>query len=119
MFTMRFDMRAPSEGAPIGELYAAALEMSAWAEDKGCVAVQVSEHHASPDGYNPAPIVLAAGIAARTKARHRRRRRACGRVSRPLGRIVAGERRTRRTLGRHRRSYATSIVAGHRTTGRV
>ena len=27
MFTLRFDLRAPSHGAPIGELYAATLEM--------------------------------------------------------------------------------------------
>lgn len=67
MFTMRFDMRAPADGTPIAELYAAALDMCAWAEDKGCIAVQVSEHHASPDGYLPAPLVLAAGIAARTQ----------------------------------------------------
>lgn len=67
MFTMRFDMRAPQEGAPIADLYAAALEMSAWAEGRGCIAIQVSEHHASPDGYLPAPLVLASAIAARTK----------------------------------------------------
>jgi len=67
LFTMRFDMRAPAEGAPIADLYAAALDMCAWAEGKGCIAVQVSEHHASPDGYLPAPLVLAAAIAARTR----------------------------------------------------
>ena len=67
MFTLRFDMRAPRQGAPIGELYAAALEMAEWGEKQGCVAVQVSEHHASPDGYLPAPFVLAAGIVARTR----------------------------------------------------
>ncbi len=67
MFTMRFDMRTHPKGASIQELYAAALEMSQWAEDRGCIGVQVSEHHASPDGYLPAPLVLASGIAARTK----------------------------------------------------
>ena len=39
MFTMRFDMRAPSSGAPIGELYTAALEMAAWGEEHGCISV--------------------------------------------------------------------------------
>jgi alkanesulfonate monooxygenase SsuD/methylene tetrahydromethanopterin reductase-like flavin-dependent oxidoreductase (luciferase family) len=68
MFTMRFDMRAPEGGAPIGELYAASLEMAEWGESRGCVAVQVSEHHASPDGYLPAPFVLASGIAGRTRS---------------------------------------------------
>ena len=67
MFTLRFDMRVHPKGAPIGELYAAALEMAEWGERHGCIAVQVSEHHASPDGYLPTPLVLAAGIAARTK----------------------------------------------------
>lgn len=67
MFTMRFDMRTHPDGAAIQDLYAAALEMSSWAETRGCVGVQVSEHHASPDGYLPAPMVLASGIAARTK----------------------------------------------------
>ena len=67
MFTLRFDMRAPKQGAAIGELYAAALDMAAWGEKNGCLAVQVSEHHASPDGYLPAPFVLASGIVGRTK----------------------------------------------------
>jgi alkanesulfonate monooxygenase SsuD/methylene tetrahydromethanopterin reductase-like flavin-dependent oxidoreductase (luciferase family) len=68
MFTMRFDMRVHQDGAPIGELYAAALDMAEWAESRGCVGVQISEHHASPDGYLPAPLVLASGMAARTKS---------------------------------------------------
>jgi len=67
MFTMRFDMRAPASGAPAAELYRAALEMAEWGERHGCVAVQVSEHHASPDGYLPAPLVLASAIAGRTR----------------------------------------------------
>lgn len=67
MFTMRFDMRAPQTGAPAADLYAAALEMAAWGEEKGCLAVQVSEHHGSGDGYLPAPIVLASALAARTR----------------------------------------------------
>jgi alkanesulfonate monooxygenase SsuD/methylene tetrahydromethanopterin reductase-like flavin-dependent oxidoreductase (luciferase family) len=60
-------MRAPEGGAPAGDLYRAALEMAEWGEANGCLAVQVSEHHASPDGYLPAPLVLAAAIAGRTK----------------------------------------------------
>ena len=66
MFTMRFDLRAPDTGAPIGDLYAAALEMATWGESRGCLAIQVSEHHASPDGYLPSPLLLASAIAART-----------------------------------------------------
>ena len=67
MFTMRFDMRAPEGGAPAPDLYRAALEMAEWGERHGCVGVQVSEHHAAPDGYLPAPLVLASAIAGRTR----------------------------------------------------
>jgi alkanesulfonate monooxygenase SsuD/methylene tetrahydromethanopterin reductase-like flavin-dependent oxidoreductase (luciferase family) len=68
MFTLRFDMRAPAEGAPIQELYAAALDMAAWAEQHGCVSLLVSEHHGSSDGYLPSPLILAAGMAGRTRS---------------------------------------------------
>ena len=66
MFALRFDMRAPTTGAPTTELYRAALEMSAWAETRGGVATMVCEHHMSSDGYLPAPLTLATAIAART-----------------------------------------------------
>jgi len=66
MFMMRFDMRAPAIGAPVRDLYAAAIDMAAWADDKGCVVVGLSEHHCSPDGYLPSPMTLAAAMAART-----------------------------------------------------
>jgi alkanesulfonate monooxygenase SsuD/methylene tetrahydromethanopterin reductase-like flavin-dependent oxidoreductase (luciferase family) len=64
---MRFDLRAPAFGAPIADLYAAALDMSAWGEEHGFTAVVVSEHHATDDGYLPSPLVVASAIAARTK----------------------------------------------------
>jgi len=67
VFTMRFDMRAPDFGAPRAELYAAAIEMATWGEAKGCLSVQVCEHHRSEDGYLPAPLVLATAMAARTR----------------------------------------------------
>jgi alkanesulfonate monooxygenase SsuD/methylene tetrahydromethanopterin reductase-like flavin-dependent oxidoreductase (luciferase family) len=67
VYLLRFDMRAPADGpAAIGDLYTAAIEMSAWAERHGALSVVVSEHHASPDGYLPAPLILATAIAART-----------------------------------------------------
>lgn len=66
MFLLRFDMRAPDFGAPAAELYAAALEMAAWAEARGAIQIVVSEHHGSPDGYLPSPLILAAAIAGRT-----------------------------------------------------
>ncbi len=67
MFTLRFDMRAPSIGAPPTDLYAAACDMSAWAETRGCLAVVLCEHHCADDGYLPSPLLLGAAIAARTE----------------------------------------------------
>jgi alkanesulfonate monooxygenase SsuD/methylene tetrahydromethanopterin reductase-like flavin-dependent oxidoreductase (luciferase family) len=66
MFMLRFDMRAPSFGAPVGELYAAALEMASWSESRGGIMAVVCEHHAMEDGYLPSPMVLATAMAART-----------------------------------------------------
>ncbi|MDG5486729.1 LLM class flavin-dependent oxidoreductase [Mycolicibacterium gadium] len=66
MFTLRFDMRAPSIGAPPTELYRTACDMSAWAESRGCVAAVLCEHHCADDGYLPSPLLLGAAIAART-----------------------------------------------------
>ena len=60
------DMRAPSIGASPTELYAAASEMAAWAETRGCVAAVLCEHHCADDGYLPSPLMLGAAIAART-----------------------------------------------------
>lgn len=67
MFTIRFDMRAPTFGAPTSALYSAAVDMSAWAETRGCIAAVLCEHHGSEDGYLPSPLVLASAIAARTE----------------------------------------------------
>ncbi len=67
MFTIRFDMRAPSFGAPTSELYAAAIDMCAWAETSGAIVAVLSEHHGADDGHLPSPIVLASAIAARTE----------------------------------------------------
>ena len=67
MFTLRFDMRAPAFGAPTSALYSSAAEMSAWAENHGCLAAVLCEHHGSEDGYLPSPIVLASALAARTE----------------------------------------------------
>ena len=69
MFTMRFAMRAETSDA--GEragLYAALLDMCAWAETRGCLAATISEHHGVDDGYLPSPGPLAAAIAGRTSS---------------------------------------------------
>ena len=63
---LRFDMRAPESGAPIVDLYQAAVDMAEWGETNGCLAALISEHHTSPDGYLPSPLLLATAIAART-----------------------------------------------------
>jgi alkanesulfonate monooxygenase SsuD/methylene tetrahydromethanopterin reductase-like flavin-dependent oxidoreductase (luciferase family) len=67
VFTIRFDMRAPSFGAPACELYAAAIDMCAWAESRGAIVAVLSEHHGAEDGHLPSPLVLASAIAARTE----------------------------------------------------
>lgn len=67
MFTLRFDMRAPSWAAPAADLYAAAIDMCAWAETRGAVLAVLSEHHGTDDGHLPAPLTLASAIAARTR----------------------------------------------------
>ncbi|MEM0953060.1 MAG: LLM class flavin-dependent oxidoreductase [Pseudomonadota bacterium] len=63
---LRLDLRNPAFGASTAALYEAALDMSVWAEHQGFYCVQLSEHHASADGYLPSPLVLAAAVAART-----------------------------------------------------
>jgi alkanesulfonate monooxygenase SsuD/methylene tetrahydromethanopterin reductase-like flavin-dependent oxidoreductase (luciferase family) len=50
----------------MADRYQAALDMTAWAEERGAVMVSVSEHHGSLDGYLPSALPMAAAIAART-----------------------------------------------------
>jgi len=64
-FVVSFDMRAPAFGAPAKELYAAALDICAWADELGFDVIGLGEHHASEDGYLPSPIPLAGAIAGR------------------------------------------------------
>jgi len=42
--------------------------MVAWGEQHGNIAAVISEHHASPDGYIPSPLILASAMAARTQS---------------------------------------------------
>ncbi len=64
---LTYDMRAPAFGAPAAELWAAAVDQAAWADGLGFDVIGLGEHHASEDGYNPSPIVLATAMAARTR----------------------------------------------------
>ena len=66
MFTLRFDMRIPAWVGPAGGHYAAAIDMCAWAENRGAVLAVLSEHHGTEDRHLPAPLILAAAIAAKT-----------------------------------------------------
>jgi alkanesulfonate monooxygenase SsuD/methylene tetrahydromethanopterin reductase-like flavin-dependent oxidoreductase (luciferase family) len=64
--TLRYDLRAPEWGSPPADLYAAALDQCAWADRAGFYRVRFLEHHGSPDGYLPSPLIAAAAAAART-----------------------------------------------------
>jgi alkanesulfonate monooxygenase SsuD/methylene tetrahydromethanopterin reductase-like flavin-dependent oxidoreductase (luciferase family) len=64
---LRYDMRAPSFGAPAPALYQAAIEHCAWADRLGFETVYLAEHHGADDGYCPSPIVLGSAIAGRTE----------------------------------------------------
>jgi alkanesulfonate monooxygenase SsuD/methylene tetrahydromethanopterin reductase-like flavin-dependent oxidoreductase (luciferase family) len=65
---MTFDLRHPAAFATDGpRLYAAALDIIEWADDHGFRRVALGEHHQSPDGYLPAPLIFAAAIGGRTK----------------------------------------------------
>jgi alkanesulfonate monooxygenase SsuD/methylene tetrahydromethanopterin reductase-like flavin-dependent oxidoreductase (luciferase family) len=65
--TIQFDMRAPDWGTPTHELYAAAVEMAAFADRIGIDTIGLMEHHGSEDGYLPQPFILAAAMAAVTQ----------------------------------------------------
>jgi Luciferase-like monooxygenase len=68
MFMMRFDMRVPGKTpAQISDQYRTVIDMAQWADDKGCVGIGLSEHHAAEDGYLPSPLMLASAVAAVTK----------------------------------------------------
>lgn len=67
MYMMRFDMRVPGKTpTQIAGHYRAAIDMARWADEHGPCSIAVSEHHASADGYLPAPLVLASAMAAVT-----------------------------------------------------
>src|SRR4030081_3170266 len=60
-------MRAPAFGAATTDLYTAAIDMCGWADQHGCLAAVLGDHHGSEDGYLPSPLILASAIAARTE----------------------------------------------------
>jgi alkanesulfonate monooxygenase SsuD/methylene tetrahydromethanopterin reductase-like flavin-dependent oxidoreductase (luciferase family) len=65
---MNFDLRHPREFSPTGaEIYAAALDMCAWADEHGFRRVGIPEHHQNEDGYISCPLLFAAAIGGCTK----------------------------------------------------
>jgi alkanesulfonate monooxygenase SsuD/methylene tetrahydromethanopterin reductase-like flavin-dependent oxidoreductase (luciferase family) len=65
---MQDDDRSMAErSAALTASYQTAIEMVAWGEQNGNVAAVLSEHHSSPDGYLPSPLLLASAMAARTE----------------------------------------------------
>jgi alkanesulfonate monooxygenase SsuD/methylene tetrahydromethanopterin reductase-like flavin-dependent oxidoreductase (luciferase family) len=66
-FNLSLDMRAPDFGTPPARLYSEVLEMAQFADAHGLDYISINEHHGTRDGYLPAPTVLAAALAARTK----------------------------------------------------
>jgi alkanesulfonate monooxygenase SsuD/methylene tetrahydromethanopterin reductase-like flavin-dependent oxidoreductase (luciferase family) len=65
---LRLDMRAPKfSTASAPELYAAALDMAAFVDEKGFTMISLSEHHAAEDGYLPSPIAMAGCVVGRTR----------------------------------------------------
>jgi alkanesulfonate monooxygenase SsuD/methylene tetrahydromethanopterin reductase-like flavin-dependent oxidoreductase (luciferase family) len=64
---LRFDMRQPGiNSVSQADLYQAAIDMCAWGDQHGIGSVHLSEHHGSPDGYCPSPLLLASAVATRT-----------------------------------------------------
>lgn len=67
-FSFGFELRHPPQFGRTGkEIYAAALDMCAWADEHGFVRASFGEHHQSTDGYIPAPLVFAAALGGRTR----------------------------------------------------
>jgi alkanesulfonate monooxygenase SsuD/methylene tetrahydromethanopterin reductase-like flavin-dependent oxidoreductase (luciferase family) len=64
---LRYNLRNMNTGFATSDLYQIALEQIAWADRQDCFAsVALGEHHGSPDGFNPSPLMFGAAIAART-----------------------------------------------------
>ncbi len=69
IFSLRYDLRcAPFDTTTSADLVAVALDQCEWADRLGFATVTLSEHHGSPDGYLPSPLVFGAAIAARTRS---------------------------------------------------
>ena len=67
-FGFGFDLRNPAHWSRTWpDIYAEHLDFIAWTETLGFEHVWLAEHHGIADGYLPSPLIMAAGIAARTR----------------------------------------------------
>ena len=65
---LNFDLRHPAQFAPSGaEIYRAALDMCAWADEQNFARVGVPEHHQNDDGYISCPLLFAAAVGGCTR----------------------------------------------------
>ncbi len=63
MFILRFDLRIPpASQLTFAEQYRHALDMVRWADSRGFVAVALSEHHDTDDGFMHSPLTIAAAM---------------------------------------------------------
>jgi alkanesulfonate monooxygenase SsuD/methylene tetrahydromethanopterin reductase-like flavin-dependent oxidoreductase (luciferase family) len=68
LLSMRHDFRTPYDGSTSRqEIYDAAFEQFAWADEHGFGSLVLSEHHGVADGWCPAPLTLAGAVLARSK----------------------------------------------------
>ena len=68
MLILRYDLRVPTHlGTDAARQYAACLEQVRWGDGAGLDLVVLSEHHGVEDGFLPAPVAMAAAIAATTQ----------------------------------------------------
>ena len=68
MYVIRLAMRLDPDGTtPPSDYYDAAREMAVFCDARGCAGISIPQHHASPDGYLPSPLVLASALAAATE----------------------------------------------------
>lgn len=66
-WSLTYDLRFPNgDSEARADHYAAALDQIEWADGLGFRTVQLNEHHGSPDGYLPSPMLFASAVAART-----------------------------------------------------
>jgi alkanesulfonate monooxygenase SsuD/methylene tetrahydromethanopterin reductase-like flavin-dependent oxidoreductase (luciferase family) len=68
MYVIRLAMRLDPDGTtPASDYYDAAREMAVFCDARACAGISIPQHHASPDGYLPSPLVLASALAAATE----------------------------------------------------